>query len=231
MSRWTLGIAIACGAASAGAPAALAQSFYTRPLEIPAGETGAPDPSAPLRSVSMMFVEVPEPRQFDVHDLITIIIDETSRAESNQSLDTKKDYDLSGSVSEFPDLMQLLELRLEPGERSPLAELGIESNQKFKSEGDAERTDRFIARVTAEIIDVKPNGTLVLEARKAVAHGREKKTIVLSGTCRQEDVTNANTVSSSQLADLNIVQTTEGDVDRAAKKGLIPRVLETIFNF
>jgi len=90
----------------------------------------------------------------------------------------------------------------------------------MKAEGDAERSDRFIARVTAEIIDVKPNGTLVLEARKSVAFGRESKSIVLSGTCREEDVSDANTVTSSQLANLTVVQEMEGDVDRSSKKGL-----------
>lgn len=223
-------LAGACAVVAAGS-AARAQSFYALPVAVPTDQTGAPDPGAPLRAVSLMYVDVPLPRQFEVHDLITIIIDETSRAESSQSLDTKKEYELSGSVEEFPDLMQLLELRLEPGERSPLAELGLGAEHEFKGEGDAERTDRFVARITAEIIDVKPNGTLVLEARKSVAHGRESKMIVLSGTCRQEDVTDANTVSSSQLANLTLVQSTEGEVDKASKKGLIPRVLEAVFNF
>jgi flagellar L-ring protein precursor FlgH len=231
MNRTKLLIVPACSACLALAPAGRAQSFYTRPVEVPVDPTGAPDPSAPLRAVSLLYIDVPQPRQFAVHDQITIIIDETSRSESSQSLDTKKEYDISAGVDEFPDLLQLLELRLEPGERSPLAGVGVSGEQEFKGEGDAERSDRFVARITATVIDVKPNGTLVLEARKYVAHGRESKTIVLSGVCRQEDVTNANTVTSSQLADLSIVQTTEGDLDKASKKGLIPRVLDTLFNF
>jgi flagellar L-ring protein FlgH len=231
MDRSRLMMGMAVGAIVALSGAASAQSFYTRPLEVSVNETGQPDPYAPLRATSLMYVDVPEPRQFEVHDQITVIIDESSTAESKQSLDTQKDYDLSAAVAEFPDLMELLELRLEEGDRSNLASLGIESSQDFQGEGKAKRSDRFVARITAEIIDVKPNGTLVLEARKSISQGRESKTIVLSGTCRQEDVTDANTVSSSQLANLNVVQTTEGEVDRASKKGLIPRVLEAIFNF
>lgn len=231
MIRPTLPIRIAMCAVPALGQAALAQSFYTEPVNVPVNDLGKADPAAPLRAVSMLYVDVPEPRKFAVHDQVTIIIDETSSAESKQSLDTKKDYDLSAALNDFPDLMQLLELRLAQGDRSGLASLDLNSKQKFKGEGQSKRSDRFVARITAEIIDVKPNGTLVLEARKSVAQGKELKTIVLSGSCRQEDVTDANTVTSSQLANLNIVQQTEGEVDKASKKGLIPRILETIFNF
>jgi flagellar L-ring protein precursor FlgH len=231
MHRPKLPIAIAWSATAALSPAALAQSFYTTTLPPPQAEPGVAPSGVQLRALSMMFVEVPEPREFKLHDLITIIIDETSKSESSQSLDTKKDYELSGAINSFPDLEALLEGRLQTNERSPIVELDVEGEQDFKSEGEAEREDRFVARITAEIIDVKPNGTLVLEASKSVAHGRELKTIVLSGTCREEDVTNANTITSSQLAGLSIVQTTEGEVNKAATKGLIPRVLETIFNF
>ncbi|MBK7404626.1 MAG: flagellar basal body L-ring protein FlgH [Phycisphaerales bacterium] len=221
----------AWGALLALAGAAHAQSFYTQPVAVPVNDIGDADPAAPLREVSMLFVDVPPPRKFAVHDQVTILIDESSSAESKQTLDTKKDYDLSAAINQFPDLMQLLELRLQEGDRTGLSTLDLNSKQKFKGEGQAKRSDRFVARITAVVIDVKPNGTLVLEAKKSVTSGRESKLIVLSGTCRQADVTDSNTVTSSQLANLNVVQTTEGEVDATAKKGLIPRILETIFNF
>ncbi|MFG0243253.1 MAG: flagellar basal body L-ring protein FlgH [Phycisphaerales bacterium JB054] len=223
---------LALGAALTLPGVTSAQSFYDAQYEVPVNEIGDPDPAANLRAMSMLYISVPEPRQYEVHDLITLIIDESSSAESSQTLDTKKDYDIGADVSAFPDLLELLELRLQPGDRSNIASLGIDSNQKFKGEGTAKRSDRFVARITAEIIDVKPNGTLVVEARKTVqSQDGESKTIVLSGVCRQEDITDANTLNSSQLANLNIAQTTEGEVAKTAKKGLIPRVLEAIFNF
>lgn len=223
---------LALGAGLALPSTALAQSFYDLQVETPVNELGEPDPHAPLRAMSMLYIDVPEPRQYEIHDLVTLIIDESSSAESKQTLDTKKDYDLGADVTAFPDLLELLELRLQPGDRSDIASLGVGSNQKFKGEGTAKRSDRFVARITAEIIDVKPNGTLVVEAKKVVqSQDGESKTIVLSGVCRQEDITDANTINSSQLANLHIAQTTEGEISKTAKKGFIPRVLEAIFNF
>ncbi len=223
---------LALGAVLALPAATCAQSFYDLAFEPTVDELGEPDPEAALRTMSMLYIDVPKPRKYAIHDLVTLIISETSSAESKQTLDTKKDYDLTGSIKSFPDLIELLELRLEAGERANIATLGVNSKQKFKGEGTAKRSDRFVARITAEIIDVKPNGNLVLEARKTVAsQDGESKTIVLSGICRPEDITDANTINSSQLADLRLLQQTEGEVTKSAKKGFIPRVLETIFAF
>ena len=213
--------ALPCGAA--------AQSLYTT---IAAAPTALDDEAdAGLREHSFLLVEPPKPRDFAVHDLVTIIIDEVSRSESKQTLDTEKDYTITAAMREFPSLRHLLELQLQNGPTQRTASLDVRGKHEFAGEGETKRSDRFIARIAAKIIDVKPNGTLVLEASKQIVKGREIQTIVLSGICRQEDVTEQNTITSSQLADLRIVQHTEGEVAKAGEKGLIPRVLETIFNF
>lgn len=210
------------------------RSFYAREAErmiIPMDENGRPDELAGLRGVSMLVVEPPEPRRFKVHDIVYVIIDETSKSQSKESLETEKKFDLSGEVTAFPSLQHLLEGQLENGDSSRDPSVDVSGKHKFEGEGDAERSDRFIARVAAEVIDVKPNGTLVLEAKKRIAQNQESKMIVLSGLCRQEDVTTSNTISSSQLAGLTITQTTDGELSKAGRKGLIPRVLEAVFNF
>jgi len=222
---------VALGASLAGSQATVAQSFYDLHEPVATTEEGEPDLDAPLRTMSMMFIEVPKPKPFQIHDLVTIIIDETSSSESKQILDTKKKYDFQAIVTEFPSLAKLLELQLTRGDSSPVSQAILNSDTKFKGDGKATRTDRYVARITAEIIDIKPNGTLVLEASKSIQQGRESKSIVLSGTCRQRDVTDANTISSSQLANLNIIEHAEGELVKNATKGFLTRALEAIFNF
>lgn len=214
-----------------GIPAAQAQSLFRREVKMAVNADNQPDPNANLRGSSLLFVEPPKPREFQKHGQITIIIDETSKATSDQTLDAKKDYNTSAGVTDFPSLAHLLELQLENGDSARGAALGVTSKNKFKGTGKYERSDKFNARITAEIIDVKPNGVLVLEARKSIAKDKEVQVLVLSGRCRGEDVTTANTVLSSQLAELTVAQQNEGQVKDTSTKGLIPRVLDTIFNF
>jgi len=189
------------------------------------------EPEILLEEVSLFFLAVPETRTIKKHDIITIIIDENSSQTSTQTLDTKKDSKTSGSVATILDLMQLLELRLAESGTKDTNLVDFTSKRKFKGEGDYKRADKFSARITAKVLEVKPNGTLVLEATKRIAKDKEISILVLSGLARDEDVTAQNTILSSQLADLNISLENEGDVKTAAEKGIITRVLDTVFAF
>lgn len=235
------GLVLACGGATG-------QSLYQQPVYTP-GPThvasggsalGAPaavvNPVAELDGFSLFQLQPLAPRMIQVHDLVTIIVNQSSKIERDQSLETKKNVTNAAELSALPDLWKLLELRLEAGNRangspSGLPELGLTSNNNFKGEGDYEREDRFTARVTAEVIDVKPNGLLVLEARSSVITDKEEQTIVLSGTCRQEDVSQLNTVQSTALADLKLVSEHKGEIKDGSSKGLITKFFETLFNF
>lgn len=210
-----------------------AQSLLVQPP--PTQEViGAPpllQPAASLQTYSLFAVVPPPPRQFQKQDLIQIIINETSIQSFEQSLETNKEYDLQGEVATLPDLRQLLELRLEPGKRSPLAEVGVNGESEFNGDGKVKRKDQVTTRISARVIEVKPNGLLLLEARKTIQADEESTTVVVSGLCRPEDVTVNNTVQSTQLADLVVRIENEGRARDAAKKGWISEVFDTVFAF
>jgi flagellar L-ring protein precursor FlgH len=231
LAKQTLMMAVAAGVVVGAESVASAQSLYLRKPKVALNERGEVDSGAMLKEVSMTYIDPPKPKTFKIHDQVTIIVDETSRESSKQTLDTKKDYDNSASLSKFPSLEALLDLQLVGGGNDNGPELGLNSKQKFKGEGTYDRSDRFSARITAKVIDVKPNGILVLEARKTIQKNEEHQSIVLSGQCRTEDVTNANSVLSSQLAELTLISKQEGQVKDAATKGWIPRIIEALFAF
>ncbi|MFM9996795.1 MAG: flagellar basal body L-ring protein FlgH [Phycisphaerales bacterium] len=219
-------------ALAAVAPTASGQSlFLIQPPPPPIGEDEVYDPSAPLYAMSLFAVEPPQPRSYRVHDQVTIVIDETTRQQAQQSLKTEKEYDIQAALAKFPSIRNLLEFQLTNGDDSTLAELDLTGQNDFNGKGTYLRNDRFNAKITAEIIDVKPNGTLVLEARKEIRKDEEVQFLLLSGVCRRDDVTNANTVLSSQLANLTLISRNEGQVKDSATRGLIPRVLEFLFAF
>lgn len=221
---------VAAVGVAAGTSGAWAQSLFMRNDPVRLDENGRPDPLATLRATSMMCIEAPRPKVFAIHDKVTIIIDETSKQSSKQTLDSKKNYDLTNTLAQFPGLAAFLDQELRNGILDPI-KVDLHSKNAFKGEGTYDRSDRFTAKITATVIDVRPNGSLVLEARKTKVTDEESQTIVLSGECRQEDVTTSNTVLSSQIADLTLVTKNEGQVKDSSTKGFIPRVLEAIFNF
>lgn len=213
------------------APRVHAQAQLRLKAESALDAEGKPDSRASLRAVSRFIVESPKAKAIEVHDLVTIIINESSKQSSQQKLDTKTDSGLRGSLKDFPDLGKLLQAELTNGASSPVATVDVSGGDNFKGDAKYERNDRFTDRISAVVIDVKPNGTLVLEARRTVTKDDEVQTVVLSGMCRREDVTNANSVLSSQLADMTLTVTNEGELNQANKPGWITRAFRTIFDF
>lgn len=188
-------------------------------------------PAMAASQVSLIWVPEPEPRVFQKHDIVTIIIDEVSTQTSSQSLETEKDSRTRANLNSIVELMSLLELRLQQADTRNVSLIDFNARRNFTGEGDYERKDRFSARITATVLEVKPNGTLVLQASKRIAKDTEIQTIVLSGVVREQDITRQNTVLSSQMANLDITSHHEGQVRDAAKKGFITEILDALFAF
>jgi flagellar L-ring protein precursor FlgH len=110
-------------------------------------------------------------------------------------------------------------------------EIGTTGTRDFNGTGAVARTDTLTDRITAEVLDVKPNGTLVLQARQHIKTDDEEETMILSGNCRVEDVTTDNTVLSTQMFDKDVTKTSKGAVSDTMKRGWVPKLLDVINPF
>ena len=186
-----------------------------------------------VAATSFAAVRLPEPRRFAVQDLVTIVIRESTQTDFESSLETEKSTGFDGSIPNFPNLTlrDLLNLQVGAGSTEDTPKLSIDYKQDWEGEGEYSRSDSITGRVTARVIDVKPNGTLVLEARKFIQSDKESLNIVLTGMCRAEDVGVDNTILSTQLYDLHLDKQHEGELKKTTKKGFLTKVFEAIFNF
>lgn len=182
-----------------------------------------------LESFSMFVVSEPEPPSFEKHDLITIIVREASQAVSEQGLETDKEYGLAGEIPYYPSAQAGIQLFL--GKSELLPQLEVVAEKEFLGEGEYEREDYLTGRLTAEVIEVLPNGNLVLEANTFIRNDEETMQMQLTGICRPEDVSAANTLVSNQIHDLNISKLHGGEVAKSAEKGIISKVLDAVFAF
>lgn len=186
-----------------------------------------------LRRLSLFAIAPPEPRTFQVHDLVQIVVRETSKASSKQKLDAEKDYNINAAIKAWPDirLSDLADLQMFAGRTADLPKVDVGASKEFGGEGKYERSDDFTARITAEVVEILPNGNLVLEASTFIKTDQEEATLKVTGICRPEDVTNANTVLSNQIHDLRLVKEHKGELKKSSEKGIIAKVLDAIFAF
>jgi flagellar L-ring protein precursor FlgH len=169
------------------------------------------------------------PKSFKVGDLLTIIVRENRRFEADADLRTKNEYDLKSEIDAFVKLTNggLGATGFQRGR----PQIDYLFDNELKKRGDTQREDRMTTRLTGKIVDVKPNGLLVLEAKARIQHDDEVSAVTLTGTCRKEDVTADNTVLSTQVADKNLVVDNEGALRAASSRGWIPKFIDLIRPF
>ena len=192
---------------------------------------GVNDDALPQNEVlllaSMWAVAPPKPRKLLVHDLLTIIVREEKRSSSDSDLKREKKWKIQAELQKWIRLNKqdhLIPQLFADG--NPAIDLNY--NDKYEGKGGTERKDTLITRVTAEIIDIKPNGLLVLQATKDIRVDNDRQQVTLTGTCRTEDVTPQNTVLSTQLADAKIDIQHTGPSRDAARRGWLARAWDFI---
>lgn len=202
-------------------PAADAGGSFTA---LPPKELSRPGTRA-IEMTSMIAVPPVPARKFKVHDLVNILVSQQKKYAADGKTNSKKEWKIDGKLEEW--------FRMYPRNRLGASTLsegppGFKFNTKNenKMDGENEREDKFTTRIQASIIDVKPNGNLVLEAKQEEQHDEEHFTITLTGVCRADDVTATNTIMSTQIANLVLVEKNKGAVRDATTRGWFPRILD-----
>ena len=190
----------------------------------------APDAKRP-RDVSFFAIPEPEPRTIRKHDLVTIIVREESEYSAQGTTDTTRESDIDVRLEEFIKL-RMRNWEVEGAGIGPTPpSIKASAKRNFKGEGTVDRTDSLTARVTGEVVDVKPNGTLVVQARKTIKTDDEEQQFVLTGSCRVEDIVADNTILSTQLYDLRVEKNHKGAVRSATRRGWLTNIVDAISPF
>jgi flagellar L-ring protein precursor FlgH len=187
-------------------------SLFLRPAQTPNGPT--------LENSSFMFQQLPPesiPRQLKEHDIITIIVDYRSRFLSEGNGQARKTQNIQAILQEW--------VRLDNGDLKPAlmndGEPGIaaQNNSQNRSQSDLELRDTMSFRIAAEIVDIQPNGNLVIEAHQTLRNNEERWRISLTGIVRRESIQPDRTVSSDAIYDLNIDKEEIGQVRDGYARG------------
>jgi flagellar L-ring protein FlgH len=186
---------------------------------------------AGIASVSFYAVPAPEPKTIKKHDLVTIIIREETQYTSDGTTDLKKQADVDAKLEQMVKFGGQWPWIQGGAIQPPIPEIKASGTRNFKGEATVDRMESLFSRITAEVIDVKPNGTFAVQARKRIKADEEEQEYLLTGVCRAADLTPDNTVLSTQVSDLSIERNTKGAVKDTTKRGWIPKLLDFVNPF
>jgi len=179
-------------------------------------------------------------------DIVMVQLDEVFNSTNALTLDTAK-TDTGGSKGVTNFLYSLVNgVKDSQGQgQSKVGKFPSNLVPKLLNDGSVQRpgypdsTDKNTATVSSkqtlnslgmsvQIIDVLPNGNLVIEGIREIAFSNERQYASLRGIIRPTDIKLGNTISSNRIADARIDVVSEGDLSVTQKKGWLKRLDDKI---
>lgn len=204
------------------APKDTYEAAYARYLES-ARQTVAQS-TTPARPATWMTDLALDPRARRVNDLVTVRVIESIVAQGTADSQLSKNSKGTASVTrlfglddKFPDWVD------------PTDIVSTTSGTQFKGGGTTTRSGELSAIITARVVEVLPNGDLVLEGAREIDINGDRQIVVLTGVVRQQDIDRANRVLSTSIGQLRIQYYGRGLIKDNLRPGWLIRLLNKIF--
>lgn len=158
-------------------------------------------------------------KAFKVGDVITIEVVESASASHRADARSRKKS--SSSISWGAQ---------RSGASRP-TDFGLTGREDVVGGGRSERSGVLRGRLTVRVVQVLPNGNLVINGNRVITVNDERQVMEVTGMVRPEDVTTDNTVLSTHIADAQIKYSGKGPATEKARLGLLSRLLSMLFIF
>ena len=157
-----------------------------------------------------------------VGDTLTVTITESTSASTKSNDNVSRSGSISASVDPMKGVL---------GNTFEGMSLGAKSANTFAGKGDASNNNVFSGTMTATVIEVLPNGNLLISGEKQVAIGHEQEYVRVSGVVNPAFVDSANTIPSSKIADARIEYKSAGQISDAQVMGWLARFFLSVLPF
>jgi flagellar L-ring protein FlgH len=176
--------------------------------------------------LSEMFIDAKAHR---VGDIVTIKIVENSKATNNATTKTDRTTDTSVGLSKFFGL----ENQYPAGSSffNPFSPVTSTYGNKFDGSGSTARSGALTAYISARIIQIQPNGNLIIEGNREVRVNNDNQIITLTGEVRPRDISPENIVQSTYVANARISYSGSGVLNDQQRPGWLARILDNIWPF
>lgn len=143
-------------------------------------------------------------KAIQVGDVLTIIISEIHKVDNKvkavQSKSSSDSLTFDGNANFIENVIPNL----------PSVGIEAESSRSMDGKSDYKDERKIEDRVTVIVEDIHPNGNLVVVGTRMRDLSGDKQTIQVSGIVRPSDISYDNTIQSEQIANFQMVATSEG---------------------
>lgn len=180
---------------------------------------GAPDvrPPLTLTAHSWYFVPPPPMKQVELNDIVTVIVKEASQVITEGEVQRRTQSNFDARLRNWFQFrgFSLYPLPTTVGE--PRARGSFDNQVNTTAEIETQGSLTF--RIAARVVDIRPNGNLVIEAHRTITNNDEVWEQSLTGIVRREDIAPDNTIMSEDVSELKIDKRETGTIRDSYRRG------------
>ncbi|VAW37460.1 Flagellar L-ring protein FlgH [hydrothermal vent metagenome] len=171
-------------------------------------------------------------RARNVGDILTVLVSENTSATEDATTVTARKTNTDASISSLLGLPLNLAMKNFLMQKQPFSpSFKSEYINEFDGDGETTRSGSFKTTIAVRVVEVLPNGNLVIEGKKEARLNDETKYIVLSGLVRPIDISTDNTVLSSKISDSRLEYSGSGVISDEQRPGWLARALDNVWPF
>ena len=157
-----------------------------------------------------------------IGDTVTILIVEKVTASQSTKSTANRSSGIDAGISAFPGLKAANLAKLN---------IGASTSSDFSGKGDTENANAFTGSITATVVDVLPNGHLVVTGEKQIGVNQNVDVLRFSGTIDPRVVQPGSIVNSVQVANARIESRGRGAQAEAQTVGWLTRFFFSFLPF
>ncbi len=168
----------------------------------------------------------------NVGDTLTIVVSERTSATKEAVTSTSRESSTDVGINRFLGMPTRFGMNNFLNQGNPFSpDVEEEYKAEFDGSGKTRRVGTLEATITVRVVDVLPNGNLIVEGRKETVVNKEQQYFVLTGIVRPVDISPDNTILSTQVSDLRVEYTGRGVISDEQGPGWMRRILDNVWPF
>ena len=195
-----------------------------------AAEPASYSPNSLWQTGSRAFFK--DQRATQVGDILTVLVKITDKAKIDNSTKRSRtnadNVGLSGSVG--TKIASILPNAI-VGDMDPSALANATSDSSSEGSGEIDRKEDITTTVAAVVLQVLPNGNLVIEGRQEIRVNFEVRELLVAGIVRPADISSTNTIASEKIAEARIAYGGRGQITDVQQPRYGQQVMDIILPF
>lgn len=176
-------------------------------------------------------------RATNIGDIVTIEIEEKSSMENTVTLDSNKKAEVKDAITPIVNKWKTYSSSSTSGNSTSTTNSSSNDFPVFDTKGSTKvtnaatikRANSMTQTITTQVVQVLPNGNLVLQGKKSIVNSGERQDMVISGIVNPRQVDGSGRVKSMYVANLQIGIVGKGTASRVQSDGIWNKVIRLFF--